>query len=123
MAYTDLSAAEKLELAEFLRNYRAAVADTVRGLRVQSLLLASYTNSVSTIWTKVSDSDLVPDESGLAGADHTMTKSQFAAMLTWTANLLAGIYAVNGGAVATVWPTRVVVDGYAVQLAGPTNIG
>ena len=123
MAYTDLSAAEKLELAEFLRNYRAAVADTVRGLRVQSLLLASYTNSVSTIWTKVSDSDLVPDESGLAGADHTMTKSQFAAMLTWTANLLAGIYAVNGGAVATVWPTRVVVDSYAVQLAGPTNIG
>jgi hypothetical protein len=123
MAYTDLTPAEKTELAEFLRNYRAAIADTVRGLRVQSLLLASYTNSVSTIWAKVADSDLVPDESGLAGADHTMTKSQFAPMLTWTANILAGVYAINGGAVATVWPTRVVVDGYAVQLAGPSNIG
>jgi hypothetical protein len=123
MAYTDLTTAEKQELAEFLRNYRAAQGEIVRGLRMQSLLLASYTASVSTIWAKVVDSDLIPDDSGLSGADHTMTKAQFAPMLTWTANLLAGIYAVNGGAVATVWPTRATVDGYGVQLAGPTNIG
>lgn len=122
MAYTDLSTAEKQELSEFLRNYRAAMADVVRGLRMQSLLLASYTASIASIWAQVGDSDLVPDESGLAGADHTMTKAQFAPMLLWSSNLLAGVYSVAGGAVATAWPNRVAVDGYAVQLAGPTNL-
>ena len=41
MAYNDLTVDEKQELGEFLRNYRAALGDTVRGLRMQSLLLAS----------------------------------------------------------------------------------
>lgn len=123
MAYADLTADEKRELAEWLRDYRAAVGDTVRGLRRQSLLKMAYDNSISAIWAKVANGDVVPDDSGLAGADHTMVKTDFNAKFTWTSNLLAGIYSDNGGAVATAWPDKETVDGYGVQLAGPDNIG
>lgn len=123
MAYADLTAAEKQELGEFLRDYRAAVGDTVRGLRRQLLLKMAYDSSVTAIWAKVLNTDLVPDDSGLAGADHTMLKSDFTAKMLWTNNLLSGVYSDNGGAVATVWPDKETVDGYGVQLAGPENIG
>jgi len=123
MAYTDLTPAEKQELGEFLRDYRAAMADTVRGLRRQQLLSQAYTNSVSAIWAKVAVGDTIPDDSGLAGADHSMTKAEFTPKFTWTSNLLAGVYSDAGGAVATVWPDKETVDGYGVQLAGPSNIG
>ena len=123
MAYADLTTEEKRELGEFLRDYRAAVGDTVRGLRRQALLQMAYTNSISAIWAKCVNGDLIPDDSGLAGADHTMLKSEFTPKFTWTSNLLAGVYSDNGGAVATVWPDKETVDGYGVQLAGPENIG
>ena len=123
MAYADLTAAEKQQLAEFLRTYRAAMADVVRGLRMQNLLLAAYNSGVSAIWAKVAAGDIIPDDSGLAGADHSMTKTDFAAKFTWTTNLLNGVYSDNGGAVATVWPDKETVDSYGVQLAGPTNVG
>jgi len=123
MAYADLTPAEKQELGEFIRDYRAAMADTVRGLRRQQLLSQAYTNSVSAIWAKVTNTDVIPDDSGLAGADHSMTKAEFTPKFTWTSNLLAGVYSDAGGAVATVWPDKETVDGYGVQLAGPSNIG
>lgn len=123
MAYADLTAAEKQELSEWLRDYRAAVGDTVRGLRRQALLKMAYDNSISAIWAKVGNADLVPDDSGLAGADHTMVKTDFTAKFTWTSNLLNGVYSDNGGAVATAWPDKETIDGYGVQLAGPENIG
>lgn len=122
MAYADLTQAEKQELAEFMRNYRSAIGDTVRGLRSQYLLNTSWTNSINAIWAKCVNGDLMPDDSGLAGADHTMTKADFTAILTWTSNLLAAIYGA-GGAKSTVWPTKEVVDGYGVQMAGPENVG
>lgn len=123
MAYADLSPAEKLEVSEWLRNYRAAMADVVRGLNTQFALKLAYDNSLATIWAKIDNTDLIPDDSGLAGADHTMLKSEFTPKLLWTSNLLAGVYSDNGGAVATVWPDRETVIGYGVQLAGPENIG
>jgi hypothetical protein len=123
MAYTDLTALERQELDEFMRNYRAAIGDTVRGLRMQSLLNTSWTNSIAAIWAKCVNGDVIPDGAGLAGADHSMTKAEIQVILTWSANLLAALYAVNGGAVATVWPTRAAVDGYGVTMAGATNIG
>jgi hypothetical protein len=122
MAYADLTATEKQELSEFMRNYRAAIGDTVRGLHKQYLLNASWTNSISAIWAKCANGDTIPDDSGLAGADHSMTKADFAAVLTWSSNLLAALYALNGGAVATNWPARATVDGYGVQMAGPDNV-
>ena len=122
MAYADLTTAEKQQLSEFLRDYRAAMADVVRGLRMQNLLLAAYNNGVSAIWAKVGNTDLIPDASGLAGANHSMTKADFTPKFLWTTNGLAGIYSDNGGAVATVWPDKETVDAYGVQLAGPTNI-
>lgn len=123
MAYTDLTAAERQQLSEFLRDYRAAMADVVRGLRRQSLLLLAYNNGVSAIWAKVGNTDVIPDDTGLAGANHSMTKADFTPKFLWTTNLLAGVYSDNGGAVATVWPDKEIIDGYGVQLAGPTNIG
>ena len=123
MAYADLTTAEKQQLAEFLRDYRAAMADVVRGLRRQSLLLMAYNTGVSVIWAKCVNGDLIPDTSGLAGASLTMTKADFTAKLLWTTNLLAGVYSDNGGAVATVWPDKETIDSYGVQLAGPANVG
>lgn len=123
MAYVDLTATEKAQLADFTRTYRAAIADTVRGLRRQQLLAMEYTSTISAIWAKVANGDLIPDETGLAGASQIMTKADFTAKFTWTTNVLAAIYSDNGGAVATVWPDRETVDSYAVQLAGATNIG
>lgn len=112
-----------MEVSEWLRNYRAAMADVVRGLNTQFALKLAYDNSLSTIWAKIDNTDLIPDDSGLAGADHTMLKSEFMPKLVWTSNLLAGVYSDNGGAVATTWPDRETVIGYGVQLAGPENIG
>lgn len=122
MAYADLTPTEKQELSEFLREYRAAMGAVVRGLRMQYLLNTSWQSSIAAIWAKCGNTDLIPDDSGLAGADHTMTKADFTAKLTFTANLLAGVYSDAGGAVATVWPDRETVDSYGVQLAGPTNV-
>jgi hypothetical protein len=123
MAWTDLSATEQQQVREFLRDYRAAVGDTVRGLRKQQLLAMAYTNTISPLWAKIGNDEVILDSSGLAGADLTMTKSDFTPKMIWTSNLLAGVYSDNGGAVATVWPDRETVDAYAVMLAGPTNLG
>lgn len=123
MAWNDLSDIQKQQVVEFTRDYRAAVADVVRGLRRQQLLAMAYTSHIADLWAQIANGDVIPDASGLAGADLTMTKSDFAAKFTWTQNLLAGVFSDNGGAVATIWPAREVVESYGVQLAGPGNIG
>lgn len=123
MAWGDLTATEQTQVKDFIRNYRAAVADVVRGLRSQELLAMAYDASISALWGQIANGDVIPDDSGLAGADLTMTKSDFTAKFAWTQNLLAGVFSDNGGAVATVWPAREVVESYGVQLAGPGNIG
>jgi len=122
MAWTDLTTEEKTMVTDFTRNYRAAVADTVRGLRNQQLLYMAYNSHISEIWAKINNADVIADGSGLAGADLAMTKADFTSKFTWTTNLLNGVYSDAGGAVATVWPDKETVDSYAVQLAGPTNI-
>ena len=123
MAWSDLTPPQQQEVKEFIRTYRAAMADTVRGLRMQELLAMSYNTSISPLWAQIGAGEIIPDESGLAGADLSMTKADFTPALGWTQNLLAGVFSDNGGAVATVWPAREVVEGYGVQLAGPGNVG
>lgn len=123
MAWSDLTPTQQQQVKEFVRDYRAAVADTVRGLRRQQLLSMAYTNTISTLWAQIGNTDVIPDDSGLAGADHSMTKAAFTPKFTWTANPLSGVYSDNGGAVATVWPDKETVDSYGVQLAGPLNVG
>lgn len=123
MAWSDLTATEQQQVKEFVRDYRAAVADVVRGLRRQQLLAMAYTSSVADLWAQINNGEVILDDSGLAGADLTMTKADFTAKFAWTSNLLNGVYSDNGGAVATVWPDRETVDGYGVQLAGPENVG
>lgn len=97
------------------------MAQTANGLRTQQLLSNHYTNTISALWSQIANGDVIPDGTGLAGADTTMTKAEFTAMFTWTSNLLAAVFSDNGGA-ATVWPDKETVEGHAVQLAGPTNI-
>lgn len=122
MAFSDLTPMQQQQVIEFTRDYRAAVADVVRGLRSQQLLSMAYTSHIADLWTQINNNDVIPDISGLAGADLTMTKADFAPKFTWTHNLLAGVYSDSGGAVATVWPDQETVDSYGVQLAGPSNI-
>ena len=123
MAWNDLSPNEQAQVKDFLRNYRAAVADVVRGLRTQELLAMAYTSHVSALWAQIGNDEVIPDDSGLAGADLTMTKADFTPKFTWTQNQLAGVFSDGGGAVATVWPDRETVESYGVQLAGPGNVG
>lgn len=122
MAWVDLEPNEQELVKDFIRTYRAAVAQTVRGLRTQQLLSAHYTNTIAPLWGEIANGDVIPDATGLTGADTTMTKSDFTAMFTWTSNLLAAVFSDNGGAVATAWPAKETVEAYAVQLAGPTNV-
>lgn len=123
MAWSDLTDTEKAQVKEFTRNYRAAVADVVRGLRTQELLAMAYASHISALWAQINSGDVIPDDSGLAGADLAMTKADFAPKMVWTQNLLAGVFSDAGGAVATVWPDRETVESYGVQLAGPGNVG
>ena len=123
MAWADLTPTEQEEVRTFLRNYRAAMADTVRGLRIQSLLAQSYADSIASLWEEIGSNETIEDGSGLAGADLSMTKAEFQPMFIWTTNLLAAVYAIAGGQNATAWVTRATVDAYGVRLAGPTNIG
>jgi hypothetical protein len=123
MALTDLTPTERQQVNEFLRDYRVAMADVVRGLRRQQLLVQAYTQTIAPLWDRIADADVVEDGSGLAGADLTMTKADFTDKFAWSVNLVAAVYSDNGGAVATVWPDQETVDGYGVQLAGPGNVG
>lgn len=122
MAWVDLQPNEQELVKDFIRTYRAAVAETVRGLRLQQLLSAEYTQTIAPLWAQIANGDVIPDGTGLAGADTTMTKASFTPPFGWTSNLLAAVFSDNGGAVATVWPAKEVIEGYAVQLAGPTNV-
>ena len=123
MTFAELTPTEQAEIAQFLRDYRAAFAATVRGLRMQSLLEMAYVSHVGAVFDKLGANDVIYDGSGLGGADLELTKTELLPMFLWTTNVLAGIYSDAGGAVATVWPARETVDAYGVQLAGPTNIG
>jgi len=122
MALTDLTPTQRQQVNEFLRDYRAAMADVVRGLRQQQLLVQAYTQTIAPLWATIADADVIEDGSGLAGADLTMTKADFTDKFAWSVNLVAAVYGDNGGASAVVWPDKETVDGYGVQLAGPTNI-
>jgi len=122
MAFEDLSSDEKTMVRTFLRNYRAAVGSTVSGLRQQQLLSQSYSDSISDLWAQIGADEVIDDGSGLAGADLAMTKSEFQTVFVWTNALLNAIYSVDGGTSAKDWDTREAVDGFGVQLAGPTNI-
>lgn len=123
MAFSDLTPNEQTQVREFVRNYRAAVGSTVRGLRQQQLLYQSFASSIAPLWAQIGAGEVVDDQSRLAGADLSMTAAEFTDVFGWTVNLLAALYSVAGGAVATVWVDRETVDGYGVQLAGPGNIG
>lgn len=123
MPWGDLTPTQQQQVKEFVRDYRAAVADVVRGLRRQQLLAMAYTSHIADLWGQIGNGEVIPDDSGLAGADLTMTKSDFTPKFAWTQNLLTGVYSDNGGAVSTVWPDRETVDAYGVQLAGPGNVG
>jgi len=122
MALGDLSATEQAQIFEFTREARAAMADVVRGLRKHQLLAMAFNDSLGDLWAQVGSAEEIPDQTGLAGADKTMTKVEFNAILAWTANLIDAVYSDAGGVAATVWPSREVVDGYGVQMAGPSNI-
>jgi len=122
MALADLSPTEQFQVFEFTRDARAAMADVVRGLRKQQLLAMAFADSVGDLWTQIGNSEEIPDGTGLAGADKTMTKAEFNVILAWTQDLINAVYSDNGGAVATVWDDRETVDAYGVQMAGPSNI-
>ena len=122
MAWVDLNQQQQELVKDFIRNYRAAFAETARGLRKQQLLSVEYAQTIAPLWAIIAAGDVIPDGTGLAGADTTMTKSGFTTKFTWTSNLLAAVFSDNGGAAATVWPDRETVEAHAVQLAGPANV-
>ena len=121
MAWTDLTAQQQQMITEFTRNYRAGVAATVRGLRAQDLLGQAYGEYIAPLFAQIGNDEIIPDNSGLAGANLEMTKADFVEVFLWTNNLLNALYS-EGGQTATNWPDRDQVDAWGVELAGPTNI-
>lgn len=119
--WQDLDENEQELVRQFIRDYRAAFAETVRGLNMQELLGVQYANTIAPLWAQINNGEIIPDGSGLAGADTTMTKSEFTPKFQWTGALLTAVFG-DGGAVATVWADRDTVIAYAVELAGPGNV-
>lgn len=122
MAFSDLTPAQQEQVKAFLRDYRAAMADTVRGLRKQELLKQNFDLSINELWAQINNGDLIPDGTGLSGADTTMTKADFTPKLAWSNNLLAAVFDAAGGVSGVTWANRETVTGYGVQLAGPNNV-
>ena len=120
MAWSDLSQQEQRDVAEFFRDYRAAIGDIVRSLRSQDLLTVIYDQNVSPFWATIASDDVIPDGNGLANSG-TMTKADWNAILQWSTNLLGAVYD-DGGADAYVWLDSDSVDQFGALAAGPSNI-
>ena len=80
MALTDLTPTQRQQVNEFIREYRPAVADVVRGLRRQQLLVQAYTQTIAPLWATIADADVIEDGGGLAGANHGLTKAMYTPM-------------------------------------------
>ena len=121
MAWADLTPAQQQMVTEFTRNYRAGAASTIKGLRQQALLGQAYAEYIAPLLAQIGNDEIIPDQTGLAGANLEMTKADFTEVFLWTNNLLNAVYD-DGGQAATDWPDRDQVDAWGVELAGPTNI-
>lgn len=97
MAWADLEPHEQELVRDFVRTYRSAMAGTVKGLNTQHLLSVEYTLTISDLWAQIGDAEVIPDGTGLAGADTTMSKAGFVDKFTWTTNLLNAVYKDAGG--------------------------
>ena len=120
MAWEDLTQAQKQDVAEFFRDYRAAIGDIVRSLRTQDLLTDIYVQNVAPVWATIGNGDVIPDGNGLANSG-TMTKADWNDILAWSSNLLGAVYD-DGGADSYAWPDSDEVDQFGALAAGPTNI-
>lgn len=120
MAWSDLTQAQQQDVAEFFRDYRAAIGDVVRSLRLQDLLTATHAQNVAPVWATIASGDVIPDGNGLANSG-TMTKGDWQTILAWSASLLDAVYD-TGGADAYVWPDSDAVDQFGALAAGPSNI-
>ena len=120
MAWSDLSQQEQQDVAEFFRDYRAAIGDIVRSLRSQDLLTVIYAQNVAPVWATISNGDVIPDGNGLANSG-TMTKADWNSILAWSNSMLGAVYD-DGGADGYVWPDSDQVDQFGALAAGPSNI-
>lgn len=121
MAWADLSAEDQEQVKAFCRDYRAAFAQTVNGLYQQVLLKQAYDTYIGALWTQIGANEIIPDGTGLAGADTTMTRAQFDTKLLWSTEIVKTLPIVAAASVY-VWPSRDTVIAHAVQLVGPSNV-
>lgn len=120
MAYADLTQEQKNDVNEFFRDYRAAIGDIVRSIRMQDLLTDIYDQNVDPVWATIDTGDVIPDGNGLANSG-TMTKADWNTILQWSTGLLAAVYAAGGDS-AYAWPDSDSVDQMGALAAGPSNI-
>lgn len=120
MAYTDLSAEQQQDLAEFFRDFRPAVADFVRACRTFRDLVTIYGQNVAPVWATVASDDIIPDGSGLANSG-TMTKADWNEIIAWANNVQTDLYGA-GGTSAVSWPDAETIDSYGILAAGPSNV-
>ena len=107
-------------MAEFFRDYRAAIGDVVRSLRMQDLLTVTFQQNVQPVWSQILNGDEILDGNGLANSG-TMTKADWQTIINWSSALLGAVYDA-GGADGYVWPDSDQVDQFGALAAGPGNI-
>ena len=73
MAYADLTAEQKAVLTDYVRNLRAWCGEQARTNNHGAALDTGYQN-MTAIFAELGDSETIPDESGLGGAQ-TLTKA------------------------------------------------
>jgi len=74
MSYIDLTAEQKAVLTDYVRNLRAWCGEQARTNNHGEALDTGYQN-MTAIFAALGDSELIPDESGLGGAQ-TLTKAE-----------------------------------------------
>ena len=88
MAFNDLTAEQRAVLSEYVRLLRAWTGEQARTNNHAAALNSGYAQVQGILGALQSD-DEVLDGSGLAGANHSLTKAMYTPMLTFSTNLLA----------------------------------
>lgn len=115
MAYNDLTANEKLAVQELAQFVRASVGELARLASKGRAIANYYSGNVEVILSELASSDLIPNESDLAGAQD-LTKEQLVNLTGYLMTFSDMTDGANGS-----YNTNYHRGLYA-RAAGPTNI-
>lgn len=117
MAYADLTTEQKASVQALLQLVRPLTAEHIRTLEKMQAATAYYGGNVETILGELQNGDVIPNESGLAGAQ-SVTKSELVTQIGFFINASSNASVPNAeGSYNTAFHRAL-----AAKLAGPDNL-